>query len=310
MIDTSLAQVSEVKRLLRTHGLQPRHTLGQNFIVRQDAVAAAVAAAELGPDDTVLEIGPGLGTLTRALASAAERVVAVELDRGLAPVLAETVGGLTNVALIYGDARRVDLADAVAPATGASAKAVANLPYYVTTPLLEALIWSPAVFGRIIVLVQAEAVGRIIARPGDAGYGPLALLTERFYEAQVTLRVSRDAFWPQPHVDSAIVALTRRPAVPDGPPAAPTAADRDLFALIAAAFAQRRKTLVAGLSGNRGATGLPPMERVAVLAAMAEAGLAVTVRGEQMTLCEFQRLHAALARGGAGAVPETDNKAR
>jgi 16S rRNA (adenine1518-N6/adenine1519-N6)-dimethyltransferase len=289
-VDTSLARTETIKQLLKGHGLTPRHTLGQNFLARPEALIAAIAAADLGPDDTALEIGPGLGTLTRALASVAGRVTAIELDRGLAEVLAVTVGSLPNVTLVYGDARKVDLSAAVAPAHGATAKVVANLPYYVTTPLLESLVWSPAAFSRIVVLVQAEAVGRIIAAPGDSGYGPLALLVEHFYTAQSVMRVARDAFWPQPNVDSTLVALTRRPGRPD----APSPADRMLFSLIDAAFALRRKTIVAGLAGNRGGIGLPPLARTDVAAALSRAALPADARAERLSLDQFRRLLAAL----------------
>ncbi|MGE5560855.1 MAG: 16S rRNA (adenine(1518)-N(6)/adenine(1519)-N(6))-dimethyltransferase RsmA [Chloroflexota bacterium] len=275
--------------MLARHNLRPRHTLGQNFIARPEPIAAALAAADVGPADTVLEIGPGLGALTQALATRAGAVRAIELDRSLAPALAETVGGCGNVRLVFADAREVDYAATVAPASGERAKAIANLPYYATTPLLERLIWSPACFGRIVVLVQAEAVGRIIASPGEAGYGPLSLLAECFYSGEVVTRVPRDCFWPQPHVDSALLALRRRSDAP------PREAAEELFALIGAAFAQRRKTVVAALAGNRGgAGGLPALPRDTVRQALADAGLALTVRAEQLSLAEFLRLLTAL----------------
>lgn len=284
-----MADPAAVKALLAKHALQPRHTLGQNFIVRPEPIAAAVQAALLAKSDTVLEIGAGLGTLTRALAERAGRVCAVELDRAFRPVLAETVGACGNVELTFGDARALDLAALVAPAQGATAKAVANLPYYATSELLEKLILAPARFGRIVILVQAEAAARISAKPGLAGYGPLSLLAECFYETELVMRVARDCFWPQPKVDSALLALKRRPDAPTAEAVAP------LHALIRAAFAQRRKTIVAALAHNRGGVGgLPVLPRDVVARALAEAGLPATARAEQLGLADFARLLTAL----------------
>lgn len=284
-----MADPAAVKALLAKHNLQPRHTLGQNFIVRPEPIAAAVEAAAVGKTDTVLEIGAGLGTLTRALAARAGRVCAVELDRAFRPALAEAVGACDNVELTFGDARALDLAALVAPAQGTAAKAVANLPYYATSELLEKLILSPARFGRIVILVQAEAAARISAKPGTVGYGPLSLLTGCFYETGIVMRVPRDCFWPQPKVDSALLALRRRPDAPTAEAAAP------LLALIRAAFAQRRKTIAAALAHNRGrAGGLPALPRDAVALALAEAGLPAAARAEQLSLDDFARLLTAL----------------
>lgn len=281
----SLASPAVVKDLLARHNLRPRHTLGQNFIIRPEPVEDAVTAAAVGPEDTVLEIGPGLGTLTRALASRAHRVVAIELDRSFIPVLSETVGPCANVQVTFGDAREQDIKSLLAPATGSNAKAVANLPYYATTELLERLVTSSVAFAAIIVLVQIEAVQRIIAKPGDQGYGPLSLLVEYFYQGSLAARVPRDCFWPQPHVDSALVALHRRPDAP-----APSVAE-PLFALIRAAFAQRRKTITASLANNRGGIGgLPALPRDTVAQALDACGIKPTARAEELALAQFQAL--------------------
>lgn len=278
-----------VKRLLARYGLEPRHTLGQNFIVKPEPVAAAVTAAAVGPEDTVLEIGPGLGTLTRALATQAARVVAIELDRSFVPVLTEVSASCGNVAVTYADAREVDYAALIAPASGARAKAVANLPYYATTALLERLVWSPVSFADIVVLVQVEAVGRVIASPGDEGYGPLSLLIECFYDGRLALRVPRDSFWPQPKVDSALIALRRRSDAPLPADAA------KLFGLIRTAFAKRRKTLAAALAQSSGEVGgIAAISRDNVIAALGASGQRPTARAEELTLTEFRDLLTAL----------------
>lgn len=285
----AMADPAVVKTLLARHGLQPRHSLGQNFIVKPEPIIAAISAASLAKSDTVLEIGAGLGTLTRALAECSGRVCAIELDRAFQPVLAETVGACDNVELVFGDARSLDLAALVAPAQGNTAKAVANLPYYATSELLERLILCPARFECIVILVQAEAAARITAGPGEAGYGPLSLLAECFYQSELVLRVTRDCFWPQPKVDSALLALRRRPCAPTAEAIGP------LYALIRAAFGQRRKTIAAALTHNRGGVGgLSALPRAAVAQALAEAGLPASARAEQLGLTDFMRLLTAL----------------
>ncbi len=233
---------SRVRHLLDAHGLAPRKAAGQNFLVDPNTVRRIVAAADLAPGDTVLEVGPGLGSLTLGLAEAVDRVVAVEIDAGLVRALRETVGGCDNVEVIHADALRVDLGELVG---GGAARLVANLPYNVATPLVMHALLDEAV-DDLFVMVQREVGERWCAAPGTPLRAAVSAKIDLLAEADVVLRIPRSVFHPVPNVDSVMVRLRRRP---DAPPPA----DRDrIFAVVEAAFAQRRKTLRNTLRGLAG----------------------------------------------------------
>jgi 16S rRNA (adenine1518-N6/adenine1519-N6)-dimethyltransferase len=229
-----LLSPADVRRLLDTHGLAPRRAAGQNFVGDPNTVRSIVADARIGPDDTVLEIGPGLGSLTVALARVARRVVAVEIDAGLASAVREVcedlVGDDGMVEVHHADAMQVDLDVLV----GGPARLVANLPYNVATPLVV-----HALSGRHVrdayVMVQREVGERWAAEPGDGLYAGISVKLQLTADVEVTRRISRNVFTPVPNVDSVMVRLTRRPDAPVG-------AERDaVHEVVEAAFAQRRR---------------------------------------------------------------------
>jgi 16S rRNA (adenine1518-N6/adenine1519-N6)-dimethyltransferase len=226
----------EAAELLARHGLAPRRSLGQNFVVDPNTVRRIARLAGVGPGDRVVEIGAGLGALTEALADTGAAVTAVEVDHGLMAVLAERLSG-RGVRLVEGDARRLDW-PAVLGAEGGWVL-VANLPYNVATPLVADLLDGVPAVERMLVMVQREVGERLAAAPGDDGYGAVSVKVAYWATARVVGRVPPTVFLPRPKVESALVAITRRPEPAVGPEV-----DRDgLFALVRAGFGQRRKML-------------------------------------------------------------------
>ncbi|NLG08062.1 MAG: 16S rRNA (adenine(1518)-N(6)/adenine(1519)-N(6))-dimethyltransferase RsmA [Deinococcales bacterium] len=265
---------SRVAELLERHGLRADKGFGQNFLVDEAALRAIVDAAELAPGDRVLEVGPGLGVLSHALAERGAHVTSVELDRRLLPVLAETLAdlerlpGAGSVEVVEGDAMRFDLAR-----LPQGAKLVANLPYNVATAIVARALESGR-FSRLVFLVQREVADRLTAKPEEPAYGALSLLVARFGRARTVRLVPPGAFFPPPKVTSAVVRVDVDPAAEPDP---------ELFALIHQGFAHRRKTLKRNLlyAGY-------PAERVD--AALAELGLDPRVRAEALDLTTFERL--------------------
>lgn len=272
-----------MRDLLTRHGLAADKSFGQNFLVDPGVLSAVVRAAGLEPRHTVLEVGPGLGTLTRELAREAGRVIAVELDKRLLPVLEETLSGLDNVEVVNADALRFDL-DALPPGSVLAA----NLPYNVATPVIARALESGR-FERIACLVQLEVGERLVAGPGDEAFGAMSLLVAHFASARLVKVVPPGAFVPPPKVRSAVVAMeVDREAEP-----AP-----ELFALIAASFAHRRKTLkrnllMAGYGAKR------------VDEALAGLDLDPKIRAERLSLKTFEDL-----LGQLGPVPQHDGRHR
>jgi 16S rRNA (adenine1518-N6/adenine1519-N6)-dimethyltransferase len=266
------------RRLLADRGLAPRKADGQNFVVDPNTVTRIVAAAQLGPDDTVLEIGPGLGSLTLPLAAAVRRVVAVEIDAGLAAVVRDLTAGAGNVEVVHADAMRVDLDDLV----GGPARLVANLPYNVATPLLLHALDTDHVVDAF-VMVQREVGERWVARPGDPAYGAVSVKIALAAVATIDLTIPRAVFLPVPNVDSVMVRVVRRPD------ALARGARRRIHAVVDAAFTQRRKTLRNNLRVAYGDDGEP---------ALVAAGIDPSARAETLDAAAFVRLAEALpARG-------------
>jgi 16S rRNA (adenine1518-N6/adenine1519-N6)-dimethyltransferase len=260
-------------RLLEAHGLRPDTDLGQHFLLDENLVDVAVREARVGPADVVLEVGAGLGVLTAALARAAGRVHAVEVDRRLEPALAQVLGDAANVTVHWGDAMRLPLEGLEPPPTAL----VANLPYAIATPLVVESLWRLPGLERWCVMAQREVVDRWLAPPGGRLYGSASVLIQ--LTAKVTSRraVGREVFTPRPRVDSALVALRRTAAGPS--PA--------LRSLVRAAFATRRKTLANAL----GAAGA---DRAAVARAVGEFGLPPSVRPEGLAPEHYPALLEAL----------------
>ncbi len=274
-----LTSPSVLHELLRRHGVTPRRRWGQNFLIDENILRKIPRAAQIAPGDEVLEVGPGPGALTVALAQAGARVWAVELDPRLMGVLAETTAAYPQVHPVQADILTWPWSEHLAPER---TKVVSNLPYYLISPLLGRLLADR--FPLLVLLVQQEVAHRLLARPGQADYGSLSVRVAYHATGEIIARVSPGAFYPRPEVASAVVRLTRRPV----PPVAVDEAA--LFAVVRAAFGHRRKTLRTAL-----AQGLSlPAEKVRSL--LAAAAIDGERRGETLTLEEFAMLAAALSR--------------
>lgn len=289
--ETNLTAPSVVAAILKRHGLRPNKSLGQSFLIDRNVLERIVAAAELAADDTVLEVGAGMGTLTREIAKSARRVLAVELDRGLLAVLAETVGTLQNVTVVPGDVLKLDLVALLRQEGVSTAKVIANLPYYITTPALAAFIQlaraaKPMLVALIVVLVQKEVAARLAAAPGTDEYGALSVMAQYHAQVELVATVSRNVFLPAPKVDSSIVRLRVR----DHPPV-DVADERLFFDVVKAAFGQRRKTLANALAG---ASGLR-LGRAEAGALLSRVEIDPSRRGETLSIAEFAVVANALA---------------
>ena len=273
-----------MKEILTAHGFTFKKTLGQNFIT--DPHICPRMAEASGAEDGVgmLEIGPGIGVLTKELAKRASRVVAVELDDRLLPILDETLADYENAKVIHDDAMKVDLDRLVAEEfAGLRVSVCANLPYYITSPVVMRLLESKIPFEQITVMVQKEAADRLCARPGTRDCGAVSLAIAYYAEAKKCFGVPRGCFHPAPNVDSAVISLKLH----KNPPVS-VKDEKNLFKTVRAAFSQRRKTLSNSLASS---LGLPKEQ---IISAVERVGLAPTVRAENLSLEEFARLSDAL----------------
>ena len=268
--------------ILQKYGFHFSKKLGQNFLIDPHVIGKIIAAAGIGEDDFVLEIGPGIGTLTQYLCEAAREVTAVELDDDLLPILADTLSAYDNVTVIHGDILKQDIgAIAEQKNGGRPIKIVANLPYYITTPIIMSLFESHVPMESLTLMVQKEVAARMAAGPGSKDYGSLSLAVQYYSEPYLAANVPQNCFIPRPNVDSAVVRLTCRRE----PPVA-VKDEKLLFAVIRASFEQRRKTLVNSLT-NSARLGF---DKETVRQAILDAGLPETVRGEALTLPQFAAL--------------------
>jgi 16S rRNA (adenine1518-N6/adenine1519-N6)-dimethyltransferase len=288
--DVGLLGPAEVRALAATLGICPTKRLGQNFVHDANTVRRIVASAGLTPDDVVLEVGPGLGSLTLGLLPACQAVVAVEIDPVLAARLPETAAdrapGLAGrLTVLPRDALTVTADDLVVP-QGKPTALVANLPYNVAVPVVLHLLAELPTLDKGLVMVQAEVADRLAAPPGSRTYGVPSVKAAWYATVRRAATVSRSVFWPVPNVDSALVEFTRRPT--------PDADRKVVFSLVDAAFAQRRKTLRAALAGWAGSAD-------AAGRLLAAADLAPTARGEQLGVAEFARLAKIAAVQGLSA---------
>lgn len=275
-----LTNLNDIKALLGRHGFHFSKSMGQNFLIERWVPHDISEAAGLDEGCGVLEIGPGIGPLTQQLAQRAGKVAAIELDRDLLPILSETMAPYPNVEIIPGDAMKLDLRELVADKfSGLTVKACANLPYNITTPILTKLL-EAGCFQTITVMIQREVAQRICARPGDSDCGAFSLFCQYHAECELLFEVPPDCFLPAPKVTSAVIRLTPRSAPPVD------AEEKALFAVIKAAFAQRRKTLLNGLTAAYGSKFSKEELRQAIL----DCGLQETVRGERLNLEDFARL--------------------
>jgi 16S rRNA (adenine1518-N6/adenine1519-N6)-dimethyltransferase len=273
-----------LRALAARHGVRPKKSLGQNFLIEPALAERIAQLAAVGAGASVLEIGAGLGSLTLALAATGADIVAVEFDRALLPALEETVGDAPNVRIVVEDALKADwsgVLDGPGPWV-----VVANLPYNVAVPVVMRLLEFEPRVDRFLVMVQREVGERIVAGPGDEQYGGVSVRVSYFATGRVVRRVARSVFWPEPNVDSVLASLSRRPP--------PVSVDRDaLWRVIDEAFAQRRKTMRNALVR----LGFGPEDAVQVLAACR---IASGERAEQLGLAQFGCIaEALLTRGSA-----------
>ena len=255
---------------------------GQNFLIDTTVLDRIISSAEITKGDCVLEIGPGIGTMTQYLAEHAGSVVAVEIDKALIPILEETLQDYDNVTVINDDILKVDINRLVEEKNGGRPiKVVANLPYYITTPIIMGLFESRVPLKSITIMVQKEVADRMQVGPGTKDYGALSLAVQYYAKPEIVANVPPNCFIPRPNVGSAVIRLIRY----EEPPVQ-VKDEKKMFALIRASFNQRRKTLVNGL-GN---AGLPGITKESAAATLAQMGLSPTVRGEALTLEQFARL--------------------
>ena len=255
---------------------------GQNFLIDTTVLDRIISSAEITKEDCVLEIGPGIGTMTQYLAERAGSVVAVEIDKALIPILEETLQDYDNVTVINDDILKVDINRLVEEKNGGRPiKVVANLPYYITTPIIMGLFESRVPLKSITIMVQKEVADRMQVGPGTKDYGALSLAVQYYAKPEIVANVPPNCFIPRPNVGSAVIRLTRYEELP-----VQVKDEKKMFALIRASFNQRRKTLVNGL-GN---AGRPGITKESAAAALAQMGLSPTVRGEALTLEQFARL--------------------
>jgi len=268
----------ETREILARHGLKPKTALGQHFLVDPNTIVRVVELAGVQPGEQVLEVGPGLGTLTIALQSVGARVIAVEHDRGLQPALEEVLLGRDRITIVWGDAMTVDLR---ALLRGLPTKLVANLPYNISVPLLMHVLEEIPQIDECTVMVQREVADRVVAKPGTDPYGAVSAKIAYLADAAVVFKVSRRVFMPEPAVESVVLSIRRR----DKPPVAGIK-DR-IFGVIDAGFAQRRKTIRAALRN----AGLDPSR---IEEALEIAGITGETRAERLGLEQFAAIASVL----------------
>ena len=269
--------------ILQKYNFNFQKKFGQNFLIDTRVLERIIYSAEITKDDCVLEIGPGIGTMTQYLAEAAREVVAVEIDKNLIPILQnDTLAAYDNVTIINDDILKVDINKIVQEKNnGQPIKVVANLPYYITTPIIMGLFESHVPLQSITIMVQKEVADRMQVGPGTKDYGALSLAVQYYAKPEIVANVPPNCFIPRPNVGSAVIRLTRH----DVPPVQ-VKDEAYMFALIRASFNQRRKTLLNGLTnaGNLGVT------KEQIMEALETMGLTATIRGEALTLEQFGEL--------------------
>ena len=268
--------------VLQKYGFVFQKRFGQNFLIDTHVLERIIEASEITKDDFVLEIGPGVGTMTQYLAEAAREVTAVEIDDALIPILKDTLKEWDNVTVLHGDILKTDIRKiADEKNQGRPIKVVANLPYYITTPIIMGLFESHVPVDSITVMVQKEVADRMQTGPGSKDYGALSLAVQYYAEPKIVANVPPNCFMPRPKVGSAVIRLTRH----QNPPVT-TLDEKLMFRLIRASFNQRRKTLSNSLKNSQEL----PYSKEEVEAAIKECGLPLNIRGEALTLEQFARL--------------------
>ena len=268
--------------VIQKYGFAFQKKFGQNFLIDPHVLEKIIASAGVTKDDMVLEIGPGIGTMTQYLACAARKVVAVEIDKALIPILEDTLSDYDNARVINNDVLKVDIAKLAEEENGGKPiKVVANLPYYITTPIIMGLFENHVPIKSITVMVQKEVADRMQVGPGTKDYGALSLAVQYYAKPQILLNVPASCFMPRPNVDSAVIQLTRY----EKPPVE-VADEHLMFRLIRASFNQRRKTMTNSVGNSPELS----VSKEQMAAALEKCGLSATVRGEALTLAQFAEL--------------------
>lgn len=286
-----IANPIRTQAILNEYGLHAKKKLGQNFLTDLNILHGIVDTAEITKDDFVLEIGPGIGSLTEQLARAAKKVVALEIDSQMVAVLSDTLQPYDNVKVIENDVLKVDLNELIAAEFGqnATVKVVANLPYYITTPILMQLLRANISWDNIVVMMQREVADRLNAKPGTKEYGVLTLTLQYFAQAQLAMKVAAASFNPAPNVDSAVVKLT--PLTPEIVVDQP----ERLFGVIKGSFSHRRKSLWNNMLQTYGKDAATKEK---ITTALESAGISPAIRAERLELAEFTTLYLALRAQG------------
>ncbi|MCI5944198.1 MAG: 16S rRNA (adenine(1518)-N(6)/adenine(1519)-N(6))-dimethyltransferase RsmA [Eubacterium sp.] len=278
----TLGNPQETIAVLQKYGFNFQKKFGQNFLIDTQVLDKIIAAAHIGPEDFVLEIGPGIGTMTQYLAEAAREVVAVEIDKNLIPILQDTLSDYNNVSVINDDILKVDIRQMAEERNGGKPiKVVANLPYYITTPIIMGLLENEVPLGSITVMVQKEVADRMQTGPGSKDYGALSLAVQYYAEPYIVANVPPNCFMPRPAVGSAVIRLTKHEKKP-----VEVKNPAFMFKIIRASFNQRRKTLQNGLHNSSELK----ISKEEVVNALEKMGLPVAVRGEKLTLAQFAML--------------------
>lgn len=282
---------SNTIEVLQKHKFTIQKKFGQNFLIDSHVLERITEAAQLNSQDCVIEIGPGLGAMTQYLAKSAGRVIAVEIDRALIPILEETLSGHSNVEILNADIMKVDLRRLIEEKNGGRpVKVVANLPYYITTPIIMRLLEEKLPLQSITIMVQKEVAQRMQAGPGSKDYGALSLAVQFYAKAQIVANVPPNCFIPRPNVDSSVIRLT----LYEEPPVL-AQDEKKMFSIIRASFNQRRKMLINSLHNA------PELaaDKEAVRTALLSMGISEKARGEELTLTQFARLSDLLGKDRA-----------
>ena len=278
----SLGNPKNTIEIIQKYEFMFQKKFGQNFLIDTHVLEKIISSAGVSKEDCVLEIGPGIGTMTQYLAENARQVVAVEIDKNLIPILGETLAAYDNVTVINEDILKVDIKEIAEKYNdGRPIKVVANLPYYITTPIIMGLFESGVPIDNITVMVQKEVADRMQEGPGSKDYGALSLAVQYYAEPEIVANVPPNCFIPRPNVGSAVIRLTRHKEMPVTVNNA-----EHMFRIIRASFNQRRKTLQNGLNNSPEI----PYTKEKILAAIERMGLPATVRGEALSLEQFARL--------------------
>lgn len=279
MQDKRLYSPSYIKEILSFHGFRFSKSLGQNFLIDGNIVRKIVEKAAITSEDCVLEIGPGIGTLTEELALNAKKVVAVEIDKKLIPILDETIGKHENIEIINDDVLKIDIEKLIdEKLEGGPVKVVANLPYYVTTPIIAKLIEKKLNIESIVVMVQKEVADRMVAGPGSKTYGSLSVLIDYYSLPEIVLNVPKTVFMPQPKIDSAVIKLNIKKDLTD-------IDSEKLFKVVKASFSKRRKTIL-----NAIATYGFDIEKNTVRECLQECDISPSERAENLSTEEFAKI--------------------